>query len=276
MTIELAETPTTEEQEVAEETTQETEETSTEEEKTTEEELVTETLTVDDIVSGKTPKKKSGTTPEWAQKRFDELTAKIYEKDKKIKELESEKAIPTDRPVPPVESDFMSPDDYRKARIKYEDDLEEYKGHHQRAREAQETRERNRSVHQETFDKNSARMRAKYADFDQAVNEPIFTPEMRDEIVESEFGPEIGYFLSKNVPEAMRMARLTPRELTREIAKLEFKFSSASKRSTTSAPEPLSTVRGSDVVDVDMSGIKSDDEWLKKYRQSKLKAIGGK
>ena len=120
MTIELAETQETEE---IEEPTPIEEEEKPKEQPTGEED--TETITVEDIVSGKLPEKKGiDKTPKWAKDRFDELTAKIYEKDRKIKELEAERVVSAGRPEIPLESDFADPQEYKKARIKYEDDLD--------------------------------------------------------------------------------------------------------------------------------------------------------
>ncbi len=261
---------------------QETVEVSTEENQVIEEkkepaeETPTET-TVDDIVSGK----KGGIdqTPAWAKKRFDELTAKIYEKDRRIKELEEAKksesiiSSPEGRPVLPIESDFIDMEDYRKARIQYEDKFDIWKSNQRQSAELQERQKQERESNLISFNDKASRMREKYADFDVAINEPVFTQVMGDEITASEYGPEIGYYLAKNHSEALRLRKLTPNGVAKEIGKLEVKFSQAIKRTNSNAPVPLIPIKGDDIPTQKLSEIKDADEWYKRYRQEKLKKI---
>lgn len=260
-------------EEVKEETpTQETEVL----EKTQEQEVKAETpaeepteLSIDDIVSGKRPSEDK--TPTWAKKRFDELTAKIYEKDRRIKELEST-VIPTNRPIPPVESEFADTDEYRKARISYEDELDTWRGHYHKTQEVQEKEKREMEENLASFNVKADRMRTKYPDFDTVIIEPVFTPSMSAEIMGSDFGPEIGYFLAKNPGEAFKFSKLSANKVAKEIGKLEVKFSQASKRVSSSAPAPLVPLKGDDIPIGDPSKM-SDDDYLKWYNQQKLNKL---
>lgn len=269
----MAEDVTTQEviEETPEVTTEETQEKA--EEGTSTEQLPTE-ITVDDIVSGKKPAEDR--TPVWAKKRFDELTAKIYEKERRIKELEESKAIPSTipsvRPVLPIESDFIEPEDYRKARIEYEDKLDVWKGSQRQNAEFQERQEQEFTENLSKFNERATKMREKYPDFDTAINEPVFTPVMSNEVMASEYGPEIGYFLSKNPAEALRLSKLSPTGIAKEIGKLEVKFSQATKRISSNAPEPLKPLKGDDTPVKDPSKM-TDDEWFKWEQQQKLKKL---
>jgi len=232
----------------------------------------TETISVEDIISGKTPEHGVDKTPKWAKKRFDELTAEKYELQKKIRELEEQKATPLDRPVPPVESDFDDSEGYKKARMKYEDDRDLWRSRQQQTTEQKEKLEREREENAVHFAKQAERIRKKYEDFDEAINEPIFTPVMRDEILASDFGPEIGYFLAKNLDEAFKLSNLSPTRLAKEIGKLEFKFSQATNKLVSGAPKVINPLKGDDVVEKEESKM-TDDEWFKHYKQQKIKKV---
>lgn len=67
---------------------------------------------------------------------------------------------------------------------------------------------------------------SKFKDFDAVINgglAPFLSDAMREEIAESEHGPEVAYWLGKNPAEAQRLSVLSPRALAREVVKLEAK-----------------------------------------------------
>ncbi len=115
-------------------------------------------------------------------------------------------------------------------------------------------------------------MRAKYQDFDETVNSPVFTPELSVEILASEYAPEIGYYLAKNPAEAQRISSLSLNAIAREIGRLESKFTEGKSRLISGAPKPLTTVAGNDIVAKDPSKM-TDDEWYRWDKQEKIKKI---
>lgn len=262
------------EQEVVEE--EKTEATTVEE---TGKEEISEGLTVDEIVSG-TKKAKKG-----VQGRIDELTKEKYDarreadfwknKANEVKKPEST-VISSDRPMPPAESDFIDPNDYKKARVDYEDRLDAWKYQHRKNEEIQEMQKEELAGNIAKFNTISVRMREKYPDFDTAINEPVFTPILSNEVMASEYGPEIGYFLAKNPSEALRLSKLTPTGVAKEIGKLEVKFSQAVKKTNSKAPDPLNPIKGDDVPQKDPSKM-TDAEWYKWEQEQKLKKrkLGG-
>lgn len=252
----------TEETQVSEEEKASTEETSPE-------------PTIEDIVAGKKPGEDK--TPAWAKKEFYRLREEKREVDRKLQEREREiealKSIPSGRPILPVENDFVDMEDYRKARTQYEDSLDTWKSNQRQNAEFQEKQKQEREANLVSFNENAKRMREKYPDFDTVVNEPIFTPVMCDEIAASlEYGPEIGYYLAKNPAEALRLSKLTPNKVAKEIGKLEVKFSQAIKRINTNAPPPLVPIKGDDAPGKDTSKM-TDDEWYQFDMQRKLKKL---
>jgi gas vesicle protein len=275
MTLELVVTP--QEEEVIEDTQDATEEIEPEEEVIPETEDA-QPITVDDIVSGKVPEKGVDKTPKWAKDRFAELTAKIYEKDRRIQELEEGRStVVGERPIPPVEADFADSQEFREARMKYEDSLETWNYQQREFKRSQQIREESAAEAISTFTKNAERMRKKYPDFDDVINEPVFTPVMQHEIRGSEFGPEIGYYLAKNPDEAFRLSKLSPTALAKEVGKYEVQFSAATKRIISGAPRPILPLKGDDIVKKDPSKM-NDDEWYQYDLQQKKKKLqsGGK
>lgn len=284
MTIELAEDLTQQTEEKEEKTPiQEGEDITLnkEEDGEPDEEVEEKPITVDDIVAGpKELKKGKDKTPLWAKKRFDELTAEKYELQRKIDKLEKSKGkeIPKDRPIPPVESDFLEPKEYSQARIEYEDDLEVWRENNANIKRQEETKKQELQTSWSKFQKNASRMVGKYDDFETTILDPVFdlfTQDARTEILGSDFGPEIGYFLGKNLDEIRRLSQLPINKLAKEIGKLEVQFSQATKKIKSGAPPPLNPIKGEDQVEKDLSKIKDDDEWYKRYNQEKLKKLRG-
>ena len=93
------------------------------------------------------------------------------------------------------------------------------------------------------------------------ASEVKVSDEMRDVILDSEFGPELRYHLAKNPEEAERLGKLTVGAMLREVGRLEAKFGSAAKPLPKSeedktkqavelskAPEPITPLRGAGAV----------------------------
>lgn len=66
----------------------------------------------------------------------------------------------------------------------------------------------------------AATLRAEHADFDEVVNQPVFTDALRDAIIESPRGPAIAYVLGKNLSEAMRLGDLPAEQMREELNEL--------------------------------------------------------
>ena len=68
---------------------------------------------------------------------------------------------------------------------------------------------------------------------------------MQDAILDLEHGVDVAYHLAKNLPEAKRIAALSPVAQIMEIGKLETKLNAAkpAAKSTTQAPAPPTAVK---------------------------------
>lgn len=83
-------------------------------------------------------------------------------------------------------------------------------------------------------------------DFHQVAGNPALqiTPEMANEIMDSDYGPQIQYHLGKNPREAARIAALSQSRQIREIGRLEAEVSRPAAKRVTQAPAPIKPVAG--------------------------------
>lgn len=234
-------------------------------------EVVEETpLSVEDIVSG------TKKTPIGVQKRIDELTREKYEARREAEYWKEKAEKPanvsqtSERPLPPVWADFGSSEDYQKAVVAYEDKVDAWKGEQGKGKALEAEMQKEMADNYAKFNAKAGAMRAKYPDFEETVSQPIFSTLLINEIYASDYGPEIGYYLSKNPSEANRISNLKPNMISKEIGKLEVKFSEALTRKTSNAPPPITPIKGDDVPVKDTSKM-TDAEWYEWDRQQRMK-----
>ena len=70
---------------------------------------------------------------------------------------------------------------------------------------------------------------------------------------------DIAYYLGQNIPEARRIASLSPIAAAREIGKLEARFSGPPQKTTTKAPVPTNPVGGKETVPKNYEDMSEDD-----------------
>lgn len=146
----------------------------------------------------------------------------------------------------------LDPAKYKRAMTEYEDKLHTWREAQKAPSAASSTSADADAGAQEalaTFIDRAAPLREQHADFDEVVNRPVFTPEMRAALFESELGPALAYHLGTNQAEALRIGNLPPAQLYREMGKLEAKLAAAAPaapapRTVSGAPEPITPVRG--------------------------------
>ena len=115
-----------------------------------------------------------------------------------------------------------------------------------------------------------------YEDFDEVVNNPVFTDTMRDVLLRSDDGAMVSYFLGRpeNYEAAEKIRSLPETQQVYELGKLEAKLILAQKqKKPTGAPSPISPVGASGGKVLDESNM-SDQEWFeleKKREYEKIK-----
>lgn len=160
---------------------------------------------------------------------------------------------------PPKLEDFESYDDYVVARAEYAAEKKLL------AREAEkEQKQRHESLRAEKtrlsqeYNQRVEKALEKYPDFREVIedSEAPFNEAMRDAVMESEYGPDIAYYLAQNPKKAEAMLKMGVTALNREIGRLEVMLQKQREvaqsteeqeelpsRKVTKAPAPISPVK---------------------------------
>jgi len=149
-----------------------------------------------------------------------------------------QKSLSTSEPQP---DDFDKYEDYIKALVSWQRQQEKIKEEEEKAR--QEERQLLGEAMQ-SFEERAQSIREQNPDFDEVINQPIFTPLLSKYIyLSGEQAPQIAYHLGKNKALAAKLRALHPDLLPIEIGKLGAQLSS-SKKVVSSAPTPITPVSG--------------------------------
>lgn len=101
----------------------------------------------------------------------------------------------------------------------------------------------------EEFEERAEEFRAKIPDFDSTIESYVqqggkFSPALSEELQQSEMGPQLAYTIAKNPQLASQLNAMSPREVAREIGRLEAKASLPNPKKQTSAPPPHTQLKG--------------------------------
>lgn len=175
----------------------------------------------------------------FTQEEVDAIAAKTRAQERRRAEREiaqREQQPRTPSAEPP------KPDDYKTA-AEYLDALGDWKADHRIA--AREQQKQQNEV-KATYAEREEGARNKYPDFEEVAysdHVPI-TKAMAATIMESEHGPEMAYWLGKNLKAAERIAGLSPLAQAKELGKIEATLApkTATVKQSTSAPAPIAPV----------------------------------
>ena len=144
---------------------------------------------------------------------------------------------------PPRHEDFKDRDDYLIARAKYE--LRTEDGQAAAQAQAEEARAR-ADESRAKFLRRAEAVRAIHEDFDEVLSNPALAASraMVAVIREAEDGPELAYWLGKNLDEAERIAGLSPARAALELGKVSARLALPPPRTESAAPDPVTTVSG--------------------------------
>lgn len=189
-----------------------------------------------------------------SQERFDKLTARRREAERRAADAEGEAARLRERlkryeTPAPKESEFGSYDEYQAALSAHNSRQVFKQEHEDDARDAEDrakaaTNEA-ASVAQEAFRERAEEFASRVPDFHEKVNDPSLpvTGPMRDQILASDNGPQVAYYLATHRSEAAQIAGLTSeREVARAIGRIEGRLSVPPPRKVTQAPTPIKPV----------------------------------
>ena len=108
--------------------------------------------------------------------------------------------------------------------------------------------QRSAQVAVEAFEVRLSDFRPDAPDFDAVANNPLLlsklTPTMAKEMLDSDYGPQVQYYLGKNPREAASIASMSPSQQIRAIGRLEAEVSRPVQKRVTQAPAPIKPVAG--------------------------------
>lgn len=166
--------------------------------------------------------------------------------------------------APPRLSDFDDPDDYNAARLAYE--VRKASGEDRRAdleadvkasrAEAEAIAAEEREMLAERYRESVVSARTRYVDFDQVVGRPGLFPGnsfLPDMITASDNPADLAYMIASDKSLHDSLLGLHPIEAARELGRLESRIERERAKTQTSAPPPVTPVRGGASSDRDPS-----------------------
>ena len=195
--------------------------------------------------------------PNPVQDRIDQITRKRREAERNAKELEAtnqrlkERLAKYETPEPKLEDFEFDETRYQAAlnahnfkqlrKDELADDVEQSNAQIEAAsKEAEDSKRTAYGLRAQAFAETAP-------DFDQVVSSsslPV-SDEVSAQIIESDLGPQLAYYLAKNPSEAANVAHLTdPLEAARAIGRLEARLTQPPPKRTTQAPPPLKPIAG--------------------------------
>jgi hypothetical protein len=206
------------------------------------------------------------------QKRIDELTRKKYDAEREAQYWRSIAQAPPAAPVAPevpeepvkepVIEDYNSYEEFTKAQTTFAVD-QAMKAARTAEEQAKQEAEKQQAV--ENYTAKVTQFAEKMPDFYEKVYAPEFganvSQDMVDTIQRADNGPEIAYYLSNNIDQAARIARLDPRTIGLEIGKISASLKPPATTKTTGAPPPVQPIVGGEAAKADPSKM-STEEWI--------------
>lgn len=198
------------------------------------------------------------------QRRIDKLTRERSEAEQKAEYWRQQalRTEPKQETAPKVAEGKPDPANFE-TQAEYLEALTDWKvGEREKAREAKQKEESQRTQQQKALDDYATREKSfsegieDYADVIQgaiADENPAFTsPAIASVLMDYEHGPAAVYYLAQNPDEAARLAKMSPTAIAREIGRLETKFAPSADTATqekakpapvTKAPKPPTPVK---------------------------------
>jgi hypothetical protein len=187
-----------------------------------------------------------------AKEEADEASRKLRDAQERLKRIE---AATTGRKEP-RETDYDDPLVYASARALWlarnedrADEAAQVRTEIEVAQAAREQAEQMRLTDRvKDFAEAIPEARARYADFDQVIavaqRADVVSPSLSHMILESETPHDLAYHLGKNPELARTLSAMHPVAAARELGRIEAKLNAPRPKTTTTAPDPISPVRG--------------------------------
>lgn len=212
------------------------------------------------------PKQEEQPAKTFTQAEVDAIVQKrIAKEERKIERKIAGKLQEQVTAIPPKRETFGSDEEFTQAEIDHRAEVKARELVQQRERQTQAEKQR------EAFDERTEKVLDRYPDFDTVVKNPRLpiNEAMADFIEDSEHGPDVAYFLGKNLGKAAEIFQMPPMRAARELVRIEAEIAAKPKATPSKAPDPISPVgaRGK----ASSSSMPSDDDpidvWMKKEQE---------
>lgn len=207
-----------------------------------------------------------------AQERINEITRKRREAEREVERLQKQLAEKEKAPPPAIDRPKIENFETQEA---YEDALFNWRDSKKQNETLAEQRQREEAEALAKYRVNAEKVRSVYEDFDEVVEQPVFSPTMREVLLNSDEGPIVSYFLGRPENQAItdKIRSMPERLQVYELGKLEAKLLLAQKtKKPTGAPAPISPVGATGGHTIDESKL-TDDEWFKLEKQREYEKI---
>lgn len=200
------------------------------------------------------------------KRRADYWEAKAKETKPEARNEEKPESDPT---KPSINDTKISGDPKFKSYEDFTEALAEWKVEQRIQKAHQEfqtrTQAEKRSETLKTFNDRAAKVRDKYPDYDELFENATVSQAMAEPIMDSESGPEIVVYLSKNPDVAAKLSQLSPTQAAREIGKIEAKLDSLLVvKSVTDAKPPLTPVKPKGELPSGLDDSLDIKEWMRR------------
>lgn len=218
------------------------------------------------------------------QKRFNQLTARIYERDAIIEDLQnklssfsgSQNSNQTNLQDPPKKENYATDEEWIEAVADYkaEQKVKAYEAKTLKDSEKKSEKEKQQDL-QKKFTSNIKKTAEKYKDYHDVTSD-ITIPVNSDlgrVILESDQSGELMYYIGKNPDIEEKLSELSGMKLAIEIGKIEERLSKPLKKKGSKAPDPITTEtkRGSASPSgqPDFDKMNADDYYRARYGNKK-------
>jgi len=205
-----------------------------------------------------------------AQKRIDKLTREKYLLQGELEAMRRMQGVNA-QPQPeadqkPTRAQFQSDDEFIEA-------LTDYKvSKAMSTAESKITQTASKAKIETAWSGKVESARKEYADFDDVledVADVAISDAVSDAIIESDFGPDIQYYLAKNPAEVDRLNALSPASAARAIGRIEAGIEAQKAKGKpavkpSAAPEPIKPVKASGAVEKSLYEITDPKEYAKR------------
>jgi len=179
-----------------------------------------------------------------AKERISELSTIRRDQEREIAALKAklERTQKLERPDP---SKYEDADEYTSALAAYKIRTSEAGDIEASVKDVEQ---RSAQVAVEAFNERLMDFMPNAPDFETVANNPLLlsklTPTMAKEMLDSDYGPQVQYYLGKNPREAANIASMSPSQQIRAIGRLEAQVSRPVQKRVTQAPAPIKPIAG--------------------------------